>query len=53
MAQESFENRKKGRLYQDTSRWIFARLLRCSHCGCAMVGEEKKGLYVYYHCTKN
>lgn len=52
-AQEAFENRKKGRLYQDTSRWIFARLLRCSHCGCAMVGEEKKGIYIYYHCTKN
>ena len=20
-------------------------------CGCAMVGEIKKGRYVYYHCT--
>jgi site-specific DNA recombinase len=29
----------------------FSGLVRCSHCGCAMVGEIKKGLYVYYHCT--
>src|SRR5205085_7621071 len=26
-------------------------LLRCGHCGCSMVGELKKGRYVYYHCT--
>jgi DNA invertase Pin-like site-specific DNA recombinase len=29
----------------------FSGLIRCGHCGCAMVGEIKKGLYVYYHCT--
>jgi hypothetical protein len=23
------------------------------HCGCALVGEKKKGNYVYYHCTGN
>jgi len=25
--------------------------LTCSHCGCAITGERKKGRYVYYHCT--
>jgi site-specific DNA recombinase len=25
--------------------------MRCGHCGCAMVGELKKGRYVYYHCS--
>ena len=28
-------------------------LVHCDHCGCLMVGELKKGRYVYYHCTGN
>ena len=28
-------------------------LVHCGHCGCLMVGELKKGRYVYYHCTGN
>ncbi len=31
----------------------FAGLIRCGHCGCALVGEIKKGRYVYYRCTHN
>ncbi|HWR34391.1 MAG TPA: recombinase family protein [Clostridia bacterium] len=31
----------------------FSGLIRCGHCGCALVGEIKKGRYVYYHCTRN
>jgi hypothetical protein len=26
-------------------------LLTCGHCGCALVGDIKKGNYVYYRCT--
>jgi site-specific DNA recombinase len=29
------------------------RMLRCGHCKCSLVGELKKGRYVYYHCTGN
>jgi site-specific DNA recombinase len=29
----------------------FSGLISCGHCGCAMVGEIKKGRYVYYHCS--
>ena len=29
----------------------FSGLLNCGHCGCALVGEIKKGRYIYYHCT--
>jgi site-specific DNA recombinase len=25
--------------------------MNCGHCGCALVGELKKGRYIYYHCT--
>jgi DNA invertase Pin-like site-specific DNA recombinase len=34
-----------------TESLAFGGLIRCGHCGCAMVGEIKKGRYVYYHCT--
>ncbi len=28
-------------------------VVHCGHCGCILVGEIKKGRYVYYHCTGN
>jgi hypothetical protein len=31
--------------------FAFSGLITCGHCGCALVGELKKGRYVYYHCT--
>lgn len=31
--------------------FAFSGLVRCGHCDCALVGEIKKGRYVYYHCT--
>ena len=31
--------------------FAFSRLINCGHCGCSLVGELKKGKYVYYHCT--
>lgn len=33
--------------------FAFAGLIHCGHCGCHLVGELKKGRYVYYHCTGN
>lgn len=32
--------------------FAFAGLMNCGHCGCAIVGEIKKGRYVYYHCSR-
>ena len=31
----------------------YSGLVRCGHCGCYLVGELKKGRYVYCHCTGN
>jgi len=31
----------------------YSGLVNCGHCGCLLVGELKKGKYLYYHCTKN
>jgi len=33
--------------------FAYTGLVRCGHCGCLLVGELKKGRYVYYHCTGN
>ena len=33
--------------------FAFSSIVHCGHCGCLLVGEEKKGRYVYYHCTGN
>ncbi len=41
--------RKAGRA--SANEFAFSGLVGCGHCGCAMVGEIKKGRYVYYHCT--
>jgi site-specific DNA recombinase len=44
-----------GRYLRKTRRvkheFAFSGLITCGHCGCALVGEIKKGRYVYYHCT--
>jgi site-specific DNA recombinase len=32
--------------------FAFSGLLRCGHCGCALVGDIKKGRYTYYRCTR-
>lgn len=26
-------------------------MIHCKNCGCQLVGEIKKGKYIYYHCT--
>ncbi len=31
--------------------FAFSGLITCGHCGCSLVGEIKKGRYIYYHCT--
>jgi hypothetical protein len=32
-------------------QFAFSGLITCGHCGCAMLGEIKKGRYIYYHCS--
>ena len=32
-------------------QFAFSGLITCGHCGCAMVGEIKKGRFLYYQCT--
>src|SRR5712691_6833056 len=43
--------RNASKLRRGKRDFAFSGLINCGHCGCAMVGELKKGRYVYYHCT--
>ena len=45
---KAVENPKK-----QTHDFTYSGLIKCSHCGCLLVGEIKKGKYIYYHCTGN
>ena len=45
-------NRKsENRQHRIKHDFAFSGFVRCGHCGCQLVGEMKKGRYVYYHCT--
>jgi hypothetical protein len=45
--------RRLGRRQKQKHDFAFSALITCGHCGCSLVGESKKGRYVYYHCTGN
>jgi site-specific DNA recombinase len=49
--QDVLDGRHLKRPKKRTHDFAFAGLITCAHCGCAMVGEIKKGRYIYYHCT--
>jgi DNA invertase Pin-like site-specific DNA recombinase len=42
-----------GRRQKQKHDFAFSGLITCGYCGCSLVGETKKGRYVYYHCTGN
>lgn len=51
--QELLDARAENKTRKLKHDFAFTGLIRCGHCGCILVGEIKKGRYVYYHCTGN
>jgi hypothetical protein len=49
--QEVLDARHAKKLRVAKHNFAFSGLITCGHCGCALVGEIKKGRYIYYHCT--
>ena len=49
--QAVLDRRLATRVKKTDHDFLFTGLLNCGHCGCALVGEIKKGKYIYYHCT--
>ena len=51
--QELLDTRAQNKTRKVKHDFAFTGVVRCGYCGCLMVGELKKGRYVYYHCTGN
>jgi len=51
--QELLDTRAKNRTRKVKHDFAYTGLVHCGHCGCLLVGELKKGRYIYYHCTGN
>jgi len=49
--QEILDGRQAKKHRKVTHDFAFSSMVTCGHCGCSLVGEIKKGRYVYYHCT--
>ena len=49
--QDIMDGRFAKRPQKSEHDFVFSSLISCGHCGCSLVGEIKKGRYVYYHCT--
>ena len=49
--QAMLDGRAARKTQMPKEQFAFSGLITCGHCGCAMVGEIKKGRYIYYHCT--
>jgi len=49
--QEILEGRNRKKHRKVTHEFVYSGMVDCGHCGCSLVGEIKKGRYVYYHCT--
>jgi len=51
--QELLNARADNRTRKVKHDFAYTGLIHCGHCGCLLVGESKRGKYVYYHCTGN
>jgi site-specific DNA recombinase len=51
--QQLLDARAENRTRKVKHDFAYTGLVHCGHCGCLLVGELKKGKYVYYHCTGN
>ena len=51
--QELLNSRAEKKTRKVKHDFAYTGLVRCGHCGCLLVGEIKKGRYIYYHCTDN
>ena len=37
--------------HRQKHNFAFSGLVKCGHCGCALVGQIQKQKYTYYHCS--
>jgi site-specific DNA recombinase len=49
--QDMLDGRNGRKARKVKEQFAFSGLITCGHCGCAVVGDIKKGKYVYYRCS--
>lgn len=49
--QNVFKDRNASKPRCMTRVFAYSQLIKCAKCGCLIVGEIKKGKYIYYHCS--
>ena len=49
--QDLMDSRAKGSRRKRKHNFAFSGLISCGHCDQLLVGEIKKGRYIYYHCA--
>jgi site-specific DNA recombinase len=49
--QDILDGRNRQKPKQGKYGFLFAGIITCGYCGCAMVSQRKKGKYVYLNCT--
>ena len=41
------------RPHKTKHNFAFAEVLKCEHCNCNIIGEKRKGKFIYYHCSQS
>ncbi|PJG49623.1 recombinase family protein [Sphingobium sp. LB126] len=49
--QAVIDGREGANIRVNPKDFTYTGLMKCGHCGCAIVAEVKKKKYIYYHCT--
>lgn len=49
--QDILDRRASSNVRVAPHKFPFSGLIKCGHCGCAIVAQIKKGRYIYYHCS--
>lgn len=49
--QQILDGRSTTNVRAKPHRFPFTGLIKCGHCGCALVAQIQKGKYIYYRCS--
>ncbi|MDP5278151.1 recombinase family protein [Sphingomonas sp. DG1-23] len=49
--QQTLDGRSASNTRAKPRRFPFTGLVKCGHCGCALVAQIQKGKYIYYRCS--
>lgn len=51
VVQQTLDERSSANIRAKPHFFPFTGLIKCGHCGCALVAQKQKGKYIYYRCS--